>query len=217
MDEEQVKQGSQEWKDSRKGYITSSAIYRLMTKPKLKADIEAGNLSEGAKAYVLEVIASKVSVPFELKTEPTSWGKAAEDMARYHYHLKTGNVVSECEFIQSDIPGYGGSPDGRIKVGNGIIEIKAPYDPAHHLEHCLIESIDDIHKEEYWQMVSNMRVCNADWCDFVSFDPRIDSDLGLFIFRLYREKEKANEEKMMLKIEKALEYKEQIEKRLKIK
>ena len=34
-----------------------------------------------------------------------------------------------------------------------------------------------------------MLLSGRNWCDFVSFDPRIISDLGLFIFRLNRNDE----------------------------
>jgi putative phage-type endonuclease len=214
MDEGQVKQGTAEWHAARKGFVTSSAVHKLMTKPKLKADIDAGNLSVGAKTYVLDMIAAEVSMPVEVNVESTTWGTNYESLAKHFYTQRTGNIVEDAGFIVSDIEGYGGSPDGIVKAGNGIVEFKCPFNPTNHLKHCLIESAEDLPDEYYWQCVSNMRVCKADWCDFVSFDPRIDDEIGLFIFRLLRDSEIGNEERMVLKVKKALEYKVKLKKKL---
>lgn len=212
----QVKQGTIEWKEARKGYITSSCMYKLMTEPKSKLDKDSGNLSETAKGYVLDVIASEVSLPFELNNDAVTWGKSQEALGRHFYTLRTGNDVTEDGFIVSDIEGYGGSPDGVVLDKNGIIEIKAPFSPSKHLEYCLITAVEDIPSEYYWQMVSNMYVLNKDWCDFISFDPRIDHEIGLFIYRIEREKEKVNEDKMIGKVRKALEYKKELMTKLKL-
>jgi putative phage-type endonuclease len=214
MDEGQVAQGTLEWKESRKGFITSSALSRLMTKPKLKADIDAGNLSVGAKTYIEEVVASEISIPFELNTEAVTWGKSNEALARHFYEKKTGLKVSESGFIVSEIDGFGGSPDGITVSGNGILEIKAPYSPGNHIKYCLITKPSDIPDEYYWQMMGNMYACNAYWCDFVSFDPRIDNEIGLFIYRLIRKEQAEDEERMIAKIKKGIEYKNEIKKRL---
>lgn len=218
MDEGQVKQGTREWKQSRNGFITSSGVHNLMKEPKLKADKEAGNLSESAKTYILDVIASECSLKFEVNTAATTWGSSQEALARHFYEKRTGMRVDECGFLVSDIEGYGGSPDGIITLddGVGITEIKCPFNPSNHLEYCLIEKADDIPDEYYWQMMSNMYVCKANWCDFISFDPRIDSDIGLFVFRIFRENEKEKETRMLSKIKKAIAYKNELKVKLKL-
>lgn len=216
MDEGQIKQGTEEWKEQRRGFITSSAAHKLMAEPKLKADKDAGNLSKEAKSYIMEVIASEISIPFELNTEAVTWGKSNEQLARHFYQIAKGYKVEDVGFIPSDIDGYGGSADGVVPVWNGIIEIKCPFKPSNHLIHCLIESVEDIPDEYYWQIVSNMYVCKADWCDFISFDPRIDNELGLFIFRINRFEEQLNEARLLLNVKKGLEYKESIKRKLKI-
>ena len=52
------------------------------------------------------------------------------------------------------------------------------------------------------------------FCDFVSFDDRIQKNIGFFIFRLKRDIRVENE--LLVKIEKANDYKLQIMKRFKL-
>jgi hypothetical protein len=52
------------------------------------------------------------------------------------------------------------------------------------------------------------------FCDFVSFDDRIQKNIGFFIFRLKRDIQVENE--LLVKIEKANKYKLQLMKRFKL-
>jgi len=53
----EAEQRSPEWYAARLGVFTSSEIYRLMTKPKLKGEV----LSDGAKTYILEKVAESLT------------------------------------------------------------------------------------------------------------------------------------------------------------
>jgi len=186
----EVKQGTVEWMAEREGKITSSRISCIMPEPKSADEKALTGLSVGAKSYAYEIIAnSLVSMP-SFHNEATDWGNNAESLARHFYAQRTGYYVDEVGFIESDIQGYGGSPDGIIytNMGSdiGIVEFKCPFNSGIHIKYCLIKCDNDIPNEYYWQCQSNMYVAGAAWCDFVSFDPRIDSDMGLFIYRLYR-------------------------------
>ncbi len=93
--------------------------------------------------------------------------------------------------IETVPEGLTGSPDGLVGE-DGMIEVKCPYNGANHLKHCFITNDETFLSEQpeyYYQMQCYMLLSGRKWCDFVSFDPRIISDLGLFIYRV-----NANEE-----------------------
>ena len=41
----------------------------------------------------------------------------------------------------------------------------------------------------YYQCMSNILCSGAEWCDFISFDPRVQEDYKMFIYRLHRNQE----------------------------
>ena len=110
------------------------------------------------------------------------WGIEHEPFARAAYEAKTGNMVDQVGSIDNpSVPMSSASPDGLI--GNdGCLEIKCP-NTATHIDTILGEPIA---KKYYDQMQWQMRCANRDWCDFVSYDPRMPSHLQLFIKRVER-------------------------------
>ena len=177
-----IQQRTPEWFKIRRGKITSSEIHKIMG--------EKG-LSDTAKAYLLE----KVCEHYGGVTEPATshaleWGTELEPVAIEHYTKITGTEVHKSPFlIVTDE--YGGSPDGLIKP-DGIIEVKCPYKSANHFKHGLINTPAKFKKTApnyYYQCVSNMICAEANWCDFVSFDPRVSEDYQMFIYRLELDQE----------------------------
>lgn len=186
-----MEQNSEEWIQHRKGKFTSSQIYRLMTEPKTKEAKERGDLSEGAKTYILECIAESIGgeIPF-FENTATKRGHELEPMAKKKYAFEMDIKVFGVGFIEVDSE-YGGSPDGKVD-DNGLeggLEIKCPYNSVHHLEHCMIndwEYFKKNHPDYYWQCVSHIKTLNVGFCDFVSYDPRIQHSKCLHVFRLER-------------------------------
>lgn len=192
-----IPQNTVQWMEQRRGKITSSEVYRLMGEPKSKADKEAGELSETGKKYILELIADEIAEPnIGYEGEAILWGRMYEPIARVAYEKRNGgNVdlygngykVNLSGFI--DLVDYGGSPDGLTLCdvgGPGVIEIKCPFETHNHLTYCLINEFSDLPPQYYWQCVMNTFITKSEWCDFISFDPRIDHEIGLFIKRGYR-------------------------------
>lgn len=180
-------QGSAEWHAIRLGKFTSSEIYRLMSEPKLKAEKEAGELSDGAKTYVLEkvheTLTGEQSPAFD--SMATVWGVQNEPIARAWYERINNVQVQQLGFTEAS-PSYGGSTDGLVGEDGGI-EIKCPFNGSNHLEHCLIDGLPymkQYFKDHYWQCVSNMLLNGRAWWDFISFDPRLNYDSGFFQFRI---------------------------------
>lgn len=192
-----IEQRSEAWFEIRKGKITSSEIYKIMGK---------GDLSETAKTYLLE----KVCELYGGVTEPAvgaalNWGTDLEPVAIEHYEKMTGVKVEKASFIPVG-DHYGGSPDGLI-APEGIIEVKCPFKSANHFKHGMINSAEKFKKiapNYYYQCISNMICAEAKWCDFISFDPRVNEDFKMFIFRLELTEEDSITVKERIKV--AFEY-----------
>jgi putative phage-type endonuclease len=192
-----IEQRSEEWFELRKGKITSSEIHKIMGK---------GDLSETAKTYLLE----KVCEYYGGFTEPAigaalSWGMDLEPIAIAFYEQRTKTTVEKASFIPAGVH-YGGSPDGIVPPG-GIIEVKCPYKSANHFKHGLIDSAEKFKKvapNYYYQCISNMVCAEAQWCDFISYDPRVQEDFKMFIFRLELNEEEA--EIMLNRVKVAIAY-----------
>lgn len=191
MSEIIVEQRSDAWFEARKGKITSSEIHKIMgTK---KGD---DALTETAKTYLLEKVSElfggtpHVSHPNGSKPAALEWGTELEDTAIDFYTTKTGILVEKASFIQAS-EHYGGSPDGLI-LPEGIIEVKCPFNSANHFKHGLIKNDADFKKVApiyYYQCLSNIVCANADWCDFISYDPRVEPEYQMFVFRLHKNEE----------------------------
>lgn len=207
---ELIEQRSPEWFNIRKGRITSSEIYKIMGEGKSKTE----SLSETAKTYLLEKVSEKLGGFKELAVGSSlDWGTDLEDTARRIYQASTGNIASICSFI-SVSDHYGGSPDSIVDP-DGTVEIKCPYNSVNHFKHGLIKTDADFKKTSpnyYYQCISHMNVSGAKWCDFVSFDPRVNVDYMMFIYRLHRNEDEIKN--MNEKIQLATEYMIELSNRL---
>lgn len=184
-----MEQGTIEWKEARCGFFSSSENWKLIGTGKKNPFTEVG------MTYIKNKLGEKITgIPIESQdSKATLWGKTYEPMAREWYCKKYGMVVDEVGFMtHPTIKNFGGSPDGlTYKVGSGNdagnLEIKCPMVYANHIDHLRIKSAEYFKAEfpdKYWQCVSNMVVCGLTYTDFVSFDPRMNSKMGLFVFRL---------------------------------
>jgi predicted phage-related endonuclease len=73
----------------------------------------------------------------------------------------------------------GASPDGLVGLF-GLVEIKCP-NTATHIQTLLDQKVPEKYNTQMqWQMACTQR----QWCDFVSFDPRMAEGLQLFIKRV---------------------------------
>jgi exodeoxyribonuclease (lambda-induced) len=180
---------SPEWFKERQGMFTGSQLYRLMSEPRTIKAKEAGDLSEGANTYVLEKVWETLSGETiqGINNFATEWGNEQEPNAKKWYAKITGNQVTDAPLVyRDDFKGLIGTPDGFVGE-DGMVEIKCPWNGSNHLKHCFITTDDYFRKEHdnyWWQIQCYLFLTNRMWCDFVSFDPRIDSQLGMFVYRV---------------------------------
>lgn len=210
-----MEQKSEEWLQLRKGKFTGSEIWKLLVEPRNKTEL----FSDTTKSYIFEKIAEEVSTesPERFVTTAMQWGNDFESLAKKWYSKLSGNIITEIPFIHHPIhsANVGGSPDGYIESNNSIIEIKCPYNPSNHIKHilCNAENMKSELKEYYWQMQFYIECMKAEYCDFISFDPRVNEDWGLHIKRV--ERNDSDIQLMNDKIKQSLAYKEQIINKLK--
>lgn len=177
-------QGTAEWLSERAGKVTASRIADVMAKT--KAGYGAGRAN-----YMADLVAEMLTgTPRQgFTNEAMRWGTDTEPQARAMYELETGLTVIETGFVPHPVlDGTGASPDGL--VGNdGLVEIKCP-NTATHIETLRGAAIDRKYLlQMHWQMICTGR----DWCDFVSFDPRLPLEMQMHVRRVERDAELAEE------------------------
>lgn len=178
------------WFAARQGAFTGSEAWKLMTNPRSKSE----PISVTAETYILEkvweTLSGKVKQGFD--NFATEWGIENEPRAVSFYEKLTGASCQRVNLcLNEELPYFTGTPD-RAVGDEGLIEVKCPFNGAIHLRHCMIntpEYFKQNHTEYYWQIQSYLYLTDRKWCDFVSFDPRINSDFGLYIYRLERNDE----------------------------
>ena len=83
--------------------------------------------------------------------------------------------------IHHDVMMVGASPDGLI-APNGGVEIKCPHNPVRHYA-----ALKGMPTEHAPQVQTCIWLAEAEWWDFVSFDPRFPPHLRLIIHRIERD------------------------------
>lgn len=167
-------QGSKEWRQARIGVVTASRFADVMSNPKLAT----------YKNYLAEIVAERLTGnPTESYTNGSmQWGIDHEDEARAVYAAIKGVEVKETGLVKHADLEAGASPDGLVGK-DGLIEIKCP-NTATHIQTLIL----GVHPKKYYaQMQGQMWMTDTKWCDFVSYDPRLDDKNAIFITRVVRD------------------------------
>lgn len=176
----QIMQGSDEWKQLRLGKVTASRVADVMAKIKTG---EAASRSDYRTDLVVERLTGKPSDSFT--NSAMQWGTEQEPLARIKYETVFNLFVEEVPFVpHPTIDWFGASPDGLIGT-DGLLEIKSPNSKTH------IKYLNDGKPPTKYipQMMAQMACTGREWCDFVSFDPRMPDGLDFFVVRLERDEE----------------------------
>jgi hypothetical protein len=171
-------QRSDQWRFARCGRVTGSRITDVL------AEIKKGEAAT-RRNYRAEIIAEILTgQPVESYISPAmQWGINTEPFARAAYELTCNATVDSVGFaIHPLIPRFGSSPDGFIGE-DGLVEIKCP-NTATHIDYILAGTVPVDYQS---QMLAEMACTCRQWCDFVSFDPRLPKHLQLFVRRFLRD------------------------------
>ena len=175
-----MEQRTPEWFAARLGRVTASRVADMMARTKTGYGASRAN-------YMAELICERLTgVPAErFSNAAMAWGTETEPQARAMFTLTTGLSVEEAGFaIHPRISELGASPDGLIGA-DGLIEIKCP-NTATHIETLLSDAVP----QKYVLQMQTQMVCTGrEWCDFVSFDPRLPDEMQIWIKRVNRDDE----------------------------
>jgi putative phage-type endonuclease len=172
-----MEQRTEEWFSARLGKVTASKVSAVLAKK------DSATRSDYLTDLVLERLTGKQQEFYQ--NDAMQWGTDTEPQARMAYEAFKGVLVDEMGFIDHpSIQYFGCSPDGLVEK-DGLVEIKCPNSKTH-LSTLLNGKIPTKYIP---QVQTQMAVMNRQWCDFVSFDPRLPEDLQLFIVRVNRDDE----------------------------
>ena len=168
-------QRTPEWFAQRLGKVTASRIGDVMAKTKTGFSASRANYHAHLVAERLTGIASE-----GFSSAAMQWGTETEPQARAMYSFETGQEVEETGFhVHPALAMSGASPDGLVGA-SGLLEVKCP-NTATHIATLRGGSIDRKYiLQMHWQMACTGR----EWCDFVSFDPRLPLEMQLHVQRV---------------------------------
>jgi len=173
-----MEQKTDEWYAARVGKVTASRVADVVAKTK-------SGYSTSRDNYMAQLVCERLTgKPAEsFSNAAMQWGTETEPLARAAYEAKMDILVDEVGFIDHPtIVNSGASPDGLVGE-DGLIEIKCP-NTSTHIDTLLSQTVPKKYADQiFWQMACTGR----QWCDFVSYDPRLPSDLQLFIKRIPRD------------------------------
>jgi putative phage-type endonuclease len=177
MSASNIEQGSPEWHAARCGRVTASRIADMLAKTKSGWGASRAN-------YKAQLIAERLTgtVAESYTNAAMQWGTDMEPEAVAAYAFYHGTDPQPIGFVpHPTIEMAGASPD-RLIGEDGLIEVKCPQ-TATHIETLLEGAVPGKYR---LQMQMQMACTGRQWCDFVSFDPRLPEDMRLFVRRIER-------------------------------
>jgi len=171
-------QRSEDWYAARLGKATASRFKDAI------AALKSGAPAQAQRDYLTELVVERLTQqPIQrFQNAAMTWGTEQEPAARAAYERVTGRIVEETGFVAHDTLMAGCSPDGLIDW-DGFIEIKCPWNTANHIETLL----NGMPADHIPQVQGQMWVTGREWCDFVSYDPRMPEALQLHVQRIQRD------------------------------
>lgn len=181
---EEIIQGSDSWKALRCGRVTASRVADIVAKTKTGHSASRAN-------YMAQLITERLTgtVAESFTNAAMQHGTETEPEARNAYCFYQGVSVEQIAFVpHPTIDQAGASPDGLVD-GDGLVEIKCPQS-ATHLETLLDQAVPGKYET---QMQFQMACTGRQWCDYVSYDPRMPENMRLFIKRVPRDQARITE------------------------
>jgi putative phage-type endonuclease len=170
-----MEQRTEEWFAARLGKVTASRVADVIAKTK-------SGYSTSRDNYMAQLVCERLTGQQgeSFTNSAMQWGTETEPLARSAYEANADIMVEELGFVlHPKIDMAGASPDGLVGLF-GMLEIKCP-NTATHIEALLTETVPTKYiTQMQWQMACAQR----QWCDYVSYDPRIRADLQLFVKRV---------------------------------
>ena len=175
-------QRTEEWLQARAGKVTASRFKDVISRT------AKGLPTADRTRYLWQIVTERLTgQPVQMPdAAPLRWGRENEDAARTAYLFTSSAKLTETGFVAHPTLACGASPDGLLSDESdpdgmfGLIEIKCPWNTQVHLETWL----NGMPEDHQAQIQGQMWLTGREWCDFVSFDPRMPADLQLYVQRV---------------------------------
>jgi putative phage-type endonuclease len=175
-------QGSSAWLQARIGLVTASRMVDVMDY------LKKGGEGAGRRNYRTELIAERLTNRSEdhYVSPEMEFGSEYEPFARAAYEIAQDVMVDQVGMVyHPTIERSSASPDGLVG-DDKCIEIKVPK-TANHLKWMQAGIVPAEHQDQcLWVMACAER----QFCDFISFDPRLPEGLRIFCVRMARDEER---------------------------
>ena len=172
-------QRSSEWFAARLGRLTGSRAKDIL------ATIKTGEAA-ARRDYRMQLVCERLTGQLQedgFTNAAMERGVEMEPLALAAYEGISGNLVSRSGFLAHTEHLAGCSLDGHVGDFDGIVELKCPKSATHY--RYLRDGA--IPTEHLPQILHNLWISGAAWCDFVSFDDRFPTNLQLLRVRLDRD------------------------------
>ena len=166
------------WHEQRSGRITASNFGKLIGTGRNKSDL----FTKEGYVYLRLKLAEMQGSFYSFSSASTRHGQDHEAEAIRCYSELRGVEVDSTPFRflnWQDDERVGGTPDGLIGE-DGALEVKCPHNPAVHINTLLTGCIPS---EYQWQVIGHCLVADRGYCDFVSFDPRMEGRNRIKVIR----------------------------------
>jgi putative phage-type endonuclease len=171
-------QRSDDWYKARCGSLGASQLNEALATTK-------GGWGASRETIKNKIIAERLTgIPSDNYVNAAmQFGIDNEDAARKAYEAYAGVFVDEMGIAKHPVLLHThASPDGLVGE-DGLIEIKVP-NTTTHIETLKSQKVPSKYMN---QMLWQMRCIDRQWCDYVSFDPRLPEHLQLFVKRVERD------------------------------
>jgi len=174
-----AEQRSETWRRARAGRVTASRASDFLAK------VKSGGYSTSRKNYLIQLAAER------LTGQPQDDGFVSAAMARgielepaafSAYEAVTGEWAERVGFLVHNDVLIGASPDGVIGDYVGVLELKVP-NPATHIGYLRAGVLPSDYLP---QVMHQLLVSGADYCDFMSYGPNFPAALQTFLVRVKR-------------------------------
>lgn len=177
-----AEQRTPEWFQARAGRLTGS-------KAACVTDfLKSGKESAARRDYRLQLVCERLTgKPQEdgdgYVNAAMQRGIELEPKAFAAYEALTGSIAERAGFLVHDTHLAGCSLDGHIDNFAGLLEIKCPKS-ATHLSYW--RGPGTVPEDHLPQILHNLWITGAEWCDFLSFDDRFPERYQTFLVRVNR-------------------------------
>jgi hypothetical protein len=184
-----VDQKSLDWLHMRCGCTTSSRMFEIVDRLKVKSkNGEKGDYKASRRNYMIELICERLTgrSSEHYLNEWMNRGSEDEDLARGAYEVQFEQEVTNGGFYLHDsVEYFGASPDGRIGA-TGLLELKN-LKPENHYEFLVGGPIPDRY---IWQCNAQLACApEREYVDYGSYcKEMLSPKLRLFVRRHYRDK-----------------------------